>query len=73
MNPLRSKAMIESAMSLVRLTDRRRPITAMPEMNSLEPPGPGEGAPCLGSKSGLTSLDSMVDRAAGTSYSLIGW
>jgi hypothetical protein len=27
----------------------------------------------LASKSGLTSLDSMVDRAAATSYSLIGW
>ncbi|MDX6252101.1 MAG: hypothetical protein QOF10_5461 [Kribbellaceae bacterium] len=73
MNPLRSKAMIESAMSLVRLTDRRLPITAMPEMNSLEPPVPGDSAPCLASKSGLTSLDSMVDRAAVTSYSLIGW
>jgi hypothetical protein len=64
MNPFRSKAMIASAMSLVRPIGRRagnRPPTSLRAATS-EPVNAG----------GQLKLEPIEDRAA-TSYSLIGW
>jgi hypothetical protein len=69
MNPLRSRAMIASAMSLVRparraaVEPRRRSRYAVrPDAITTEPPGGGP-----------ISLDPIDQRPAATSYSLIGW
>jgi hypothetical protein len=71
----------------IRPTGRRRAIAAKVsaaaspatdcqigvDVNTIEPLGASLGAPCLASKSGPSSLDSIADRAAPMSYSLIGW
>jgi hypothetical protein len=67
MKPLRSRAMIASAMSLVRLTGRRRATAADAAVNTTEPPG----TPCPTSRP--IDLELITDRAAPMSYSLIGW
>ena len=55
--------------------DARGPgrYAAIPDVNTIEPPGSSIDAPCLASSNGPRSLESTADRAAFTSYSLIGW